>query len=104
MWFSIHNWWTIVRSLENKVINIMKIFYCNAQGNPISTPRYWYDPWGLIAEMIFLIVGAIFLLVIDIAEHFMGVKSMSDVMYAFKERLSMAYDTVPYYLKHIKMR
>jgi hypothetical protein len=80
----------------------MKTFNCTIDGEPLRTPRYWYDPWCLVAEMIFFAVTAIFLLVMDLMEHFMGGKGADTVGYEFKERMIMAYTTVPHYLKQIK--
>ena len=80
----------------------MKTFNCTADGSMLSTPRHWYDPWGLVAEMIFFTATAIFLLVIDLTEHFMGAKAVDAVVYEFRQRMIMAYTTVPHYLKQIK--
>ncbi len=82
----------------------MKKFNCTASGDYARTPRYWYDPWLLIAEIIFFIASAVFLLVIDITEHSMVRLDAGTIGAEFKERLYLAYTTVPHYLKQIKMR
>jgi hypothetical protein len=77
----------------------MKTFNCTADGKPFHTPRYWYDPWGLMVEMIFLAAGAVFFLLLDLYDR---EKNIDAAGTEFKERLDLAYTTVPHYLKHIK--
>ncbi len=80
----------------------MKTYNCTANGKPLRTPRYWYDPWCLVVEMILFTVIGIFLLVMDLVEHFMGGRGIDTVVYDFKERMIMAYTTVSYYLRNVK--
>ena len=64
--------------------------------------RNWYDPWELTFEIIFYLSGAIVCLVTDTICHFMGVLHRDGITLDFKERLKMAYTTVPDYLKGVK--
>jgi len=80
----------------------MKKFNCTASGGYAYTPRYWYNPWLLVAEMIFFTISAVFILVLDIAEHLMGGRDADTIAIEFTERLYLAYATVPHYLKQIK--
>ncbi len=75
---------------------------CTAQGNPLPPLRDWYDPWILIGVMIFFTIAAVALLALDLAEHFMGGMHKNDMMSTFKERLEMAYTTVPFYLTELR--
>jgi hypothetical protein len=83
----------------------MKTFRCTTEGNPLPTIRYWYDPWGLMAEMIFFTVLAVALLVLDLAERFFSKSCTTDpytIKIEFHKRLDTAYATVPYYLERIR--
>ena len=67
--------------------------------------RCWYDPWYLMVEMIGFAIGAIFVLGMDLASHFFGecgLPTTKNLMYGFKQRMYMAYTTVPFYLEEVK--
>jgi len=80
----------------------MKKFNCTASGNPAYTPRCWYDPWLLVAEMIFLTFSSVVFLIADIYYHFMGYRNINIIMIEFKEHMDLVYNTVPYYIEQIK--
>lgn len=85
----------------------MKTFRCTAKGNPLPTIRYWYDPWGLMVEMIFFTVLAVALLALDLAERFFSRNCTTDlhtIIIEFCQRLHTAYSAVPYYLERIKSK
>jgi hypothetical protein len=76
---------------------------CDAQGNPLPPLRQWWDAWRLLGEMVSLSVMAIFLLAIDLTEHFMGGRHIDTVMPDFNDRMFIVKTTVSHYLKHIHM-
>jgi len=65
--------------------------------------RDWYDPWILMADMIFYLGGAIFVLGMDLITHFFGhTVPAKYIMHDFKQRLDMVYTTVPFYLQEVR--
>jgi len=69
---------------------------------PNPNVRCWYDPWLLMAEIIFDLFGAMVIIVSDVIAHFMGVMPIDHITYNFKRRLELAYTTVPDYLDELK--
>ena len=78
----------------------MKTYNCDARGYPTHTPRIWCDAWFLMFEMAMCIGVATFILITDIAER----KESAHVQFEFKERINLAWTTVPDHLKMIKRR
>ena len=76
---------------------------CDAQGNPLPPLRQWWDAWQLLGEMIAFLFLAVVLLIVDLCEHFMGGRHIDTIMPDFNERLFMVKDTVPHYLRHMRI-
>jgi len=76
---------------------------CTPQGNPLPPLRNWYDPWTLVGEMIAFTIGAVVILTIDVCAHFIGALHRDDIIHDFKQRVRIAYTTVPFYLQQLKI-
>ena len=76
----------------------MKIYNSDAQGNPAYTPRYWYDPWLLIAEMTMCLSVGLFLLVDGFAYRY----DSEDLIYDLKQHFLMAWDVFQCYRRSMK--
>lgn len=58
----------------------------------------WYDCWLLMADMIVTTALAVACLVVDLSEHFMDARALDTVIPGFKDRIYLAYSTIPCYL------
>jgi len=77
---------------------MLKTYNCDAQGNPVYTPRNWWDAWMLIAEIVMCLGVSSFLLVSNVIYR----DNSTDIVYDFKQQLLMAWDTVPCYIRSVK--
>ena len=72
----------------------MKVYNCDAQGNPVYTPRKWWDAWCLIFEMALCAGMAISMLIVDVIDR----QDSSAAQYEFSERMFLAWITISHYL------
>jgi len=68
---------------------------CNAAGDMLLSDRRWLDAWWILFEMTLCVTVAIGVLVVEIYDR----RASKEIQSNFRNRMYMAYDEIPLYLR-----